>query len=100
MAEEETNTEEVVEEVAEEEAAVEEEAPKESEVVYGRGLPTVIMPFMGPFDEMFESVKYRSQLVARDQKLGSGVNAAMPVGFTIGFLFALLMVLVPVLLTT
>jgi tetrahydromethanopterin S-methyltransferase subunit F len=94
MAEEETKTEEVVEE-----AAVEKEAPI-SEIVYGRGLPTVIMPFMGPFDDMFESVKYRAQLVARDQKLGSGVNAAMPVGFTIGFLFALLMVLVPVLLTT
>lgn len=95
MADEETKAEEVA--ATEEVAAA--EAPK-AEVAFGRGMPTVIMPFMGPFDQVFESTRYRAQLVARDQKLGSGVNAAMPVGFAIGFIFALLMVLVPIMLST
>ncbi|MHC1595106.1 MAG: tetrahydromethanopterin S-methyltransferase subunit F [Methanotrichaceae archaeon] len=49
---------------------------------------------------MAESVTYRAQLIAREQKLSSSICAAMPVGLVVGFLFALLMVLVPVLLMT
>ena len=47
-----------------------------------------------------ESIEYKAQLVSRDQKLSSGVNASMPIGAIVGFLFALLMVLVPVLFMT
>jgi tetrahydromethanopterin S-methyltransferase subunit F len=90
MADEEIKTEEVAE-VAK---------PITADIPYGKGLPTVLMPFMGPFDEITESIVYKAQLVARDQKLSSGVNAAMPIGAIVGFLFALLMVLVPVFFMT
>ncbi len=101
MADEETKTEEVIEEVVEEAAEeVIEEKPITAEIPYGVGMPTVVMPFMAPFDEIAESVIHRAQLIAREQKLSSGICAAMPVGLVVGFLFALLMVLVPVLLTT
>jgi tetrahydromethanopterin S-methyltransferase subunit F len=90
MADEEMKTEEVTE-VAK---------PITADIPYGKGLPTVLMPFMGPFDEITASVVYRAQLVARDQKLSSGVNASMPIGAVVGFLFALLMVLLPVYFMT
>ena len=101
MADEETKTKEVVEEVVEEAAEeVVEEIPITAEIPYGVGMPTVVMPFMTPFDEITESITYRAQLIAREQKLSSSVCAAMPVGLVVGFFFALLMVLVPVLLMT
>ncbi|MHC1631168.1 MAG: tetrahydromethanopterin S-methyltransferase subunit F [Methanotrichaceae archaeon] len=101
MADEDIKTEEVTEEAAEEIAEeVSEELPITADIPYGRGLPTVVMPFMPPFDEIAESVTYKAQLVARDQKLGSGVDAAMPIGVVIGLLFAILMIFVPVLITT
>ena len=90
MADEEIKTEEVAE-VAK---------PITADIPYGKGLPTVLMPFMGPFDQITGSIEYKAQLVARDQKLSSGVNAAMPTGAIVGFLFALLMVLVPVFFMT
>lgn len=89
MADEEIKTEEV-----QEAAAV--VKPITADIPYGKGLPTVLMPFMGPFHEITESVTYRGQLIARDQKLSSSVNAAMPIGAFIGFFFALLMILLPV----
>jgi len=72
---------------------------EENEVVYGKGLPTVLEPFMGPIDQIADKIKYRSQLIARDQKLSSGVNASTPVGLAIGFLVAMLMMLVPMVLS-
>jgi len=83
----------VVEEVVE-------EKPITAQLTYGVGMPSVVMPFMGPFDEIAESITYRAQLVAREQKLNSGVSAAMPIGVLIGLAFALLMVLLPVLYMT
>ncbi len=65
------------------------------EVIFGKGMPTALEPFMAPIEQMAEKTKYRAQLIARDQKLGSGVSAAFPTGFTIGFLVALAMMLVP-----
>ncbi len=74
--------------------------PITANIPYGKGLPTVLAPFMGPFDQITDSVLYRAQLVARDQKLSSGVNASMPIGAVVGFLFAILMVLLPVYIMT
>lgn len=74
--------------------------PITADIPYGKGLPTVLTPFMGPFHEITESVTYRGQLIARDQKLSSAVNAAMPIGAFIGFFFALLMVLLPIYFMT
>ncbi|HPE63667.1 MAG TPA: tetrahydromethanopterin S-methyltransferase subunit F [Methanothrix sp.] len=88
MADEEMKTEEVAE-VAK---------PITADIPYGKGLPTVLMPFMGPFDQITDSIVYKAQLVARDQKLSSGVNASMPIGAVVGFLFAILMILLPLYL--
>ncbi|MDF0593932.1 tetrahydromethanopterin S-methyltransferase subunit F [Methanotrichaceae archaeon M04Ac] len=96
MADEEIKTEEVQEAAPE----VEVVKPITADIPYGKGLPTVLMPFMGPFHEITESVTYRGQLIARDQKLSSSVNAALPIGAFIGFFFALLMVLLPIFIMT
>ena len=90
MADEEMKTEEVAEV----------EKPITADIPYGKGLPTVLAPFMAPFDQITASVVYRAQLVTRDQKLSSGVNASMPIGAIVGFLFAILMVLLPVYFMT
>lgn len=74
--------------------------PLTADIPYGKGLPTVLAPFMVPFDQITESILYRAQLVARDQKLSSGVNASMPIGAIVGFFFAILMVLLPVYIMT
>jgi len=101
MAEEEVKAEEVTEEVVEEVAEeVAKELPLTADIPYGKGLPNVVAPFMPPFEEITESITYKTQLIARDQKLTSGVNASMPIGLLVGFFFALLMVLVPVFYMT
>ena len=100
MADEEIKTGEVKEASPEVEEAVAEVKPITADIPYGKGLPTVLMPFMGPFHEITESVTYRGQLIARDQKLSSSVNAALPIGAFIGFFFALLMVLLPIFIMT
>ena len=74
--------------------------PITADIPYGKGLPTVLAPFMGPFDQITESIVYKAQLVTRDQKLSTGVNASMPIGAIVGFLFAILMVLLPVYVMT
>ncbi|MDF1533908.1 MAG: tetrahydromethanopterin S-methyltransferase subunit F [Methanosarcinaceae archaeon] len=61
---------------------------------YGQGVPMVINPQMGPIDSVVESVRYRAQLIARNQKLDSGVLATGASGIIAGFIFALLMVIV------
>lgn len=65
-----------------------------AEEEYGKGVPMVIEPKMGAIDRVVEDIRYRAQLIARSQKLDSGVSAAGIVGFTIGFLFALVMVII------
>ncbi|MFB3764950.1 MAG: tetrahydromethanopterin S-methyltransferase subunit F [Methanotrichaceae archaeon] len=67
----------------------------EKEVVYGQGLPTVVEPNMDMFNDVVEDIKYKSQLLARETKLSSGVLATVSIGFAIGFIFAVLMMLGP-----
>ncbi|WP_321420388.1 tetrahydromethanopterin S-methyltransferase subunit F [uncultured Methanomethylovorans sp.] len=64
------------------------------EFEYGKGVPMVIEPQMGPIDGVVADVRARAQLIARNQKLDSGVAAAGIVGFAAGFIFAILMAVV------
>ena len=61
---------------------------------YGKGVPMVLAPQMGALDATVESIRYRAQLIARNQKLDSGVMATGFVGFALGFIFSLLMIIV------
>jgi tetrahydromethanopterin S-methyltransferase subunit F len=61
---------------------------------YGQGVPMVLAPQMGAIDATVESIRYRAQLIARNQKLDSGVMATGVIGFALGFIFSLLMVIV------
>ncbi|WP_440946173.1 tetrahydromethanopterin S-methyltransferase subunit F [Methanosarcina sp. T3] len=61
---------------------------------YGKGVPMVLNPQMGGIDATVESIRYRAQLIARNQKLDSGVMATGIIGFAAGFLFSLLMVII------
>ena len=78
---------------------VSEEAPEEAREVltYGVGTPMVIEPYMEPFETAVESVRRRGQLIARNQKLDSGFTAGAPLGVAAGILFALILVLAPML---
>nr|AAC38335.1 N5 methyltetrahydromethanopterin:coenzyme M methyltransferase subunit MtrF [Methanosarcina mazei Go1] len=58
-----------------------------------KGVPMVLAPQMGAIDATVESIRYRAQLIARNQKLDFGV-AAPDIGFAAGLLFSLLMVIV------
>ncbi|MCQ1534666.1 tetrahydromethanopterin S-methyltransferase subunit F [Methanosarcina sp. KYL-1] len=60
----------------------------------GKGVPMVLNPQMGGIDATVESIRYRAQLIARNQKLDSGVMATGFVGFALGFLFSLVMVII------
>ena len=59
-----------------------------------KGVPMVLAPQMGAIDATVESIRYRAQLIARNQKLDSGDAATGIIGFAAGFLFSLLMVIV------
>lgn len=61
---------------------------------YGKGVPMVLNPQMGAIDSTVESIRYRAQLIARNQKLDSGVMSTGIIGFAAGFLFSLLMVII------
>jgi len=54
----------------------------------------VLNPQMGAIDATVESIRYRAQLIARNQKLDSGVMSTGLIGFALGFLFSLVMVIV------
>ncbi len=68
---------------------------EEQEVIYGQGLPTVVDPQMGMFDDVTEDIKYKAQLLARETKLSSGVVATVSIGFAIGFILAIAMMIGP-----
>jgi len=68
---------------------------EEQEVVYGQGLPTVVDPSMEMFDDVVEDIKWKAQLLARETKLSSGVLATVSIGFAIGFIFTVLMMIGP-----
>jgi tetrahydromethanopterin S-methyltransferase subunit F len=60
----------------------------------GQGVPMVIEPRMGAIDARVDSIRYRAQLIARNQKLDSGVSATGAIGFAAGFIFAIVMVII------
>jgi tetrahydromethanopterin S-methyltransferase subunit F len=64
---------------------------------YGKGVPKVISPSMAQIDSLVEDIRYRGQLIARNQKLESGVGATGFIGFIIGFVIVMLLIMVPVL---
>jgi len=53
---------------------------------------------MVAIDSVVESIRYRSQLIARNQKLDSGIMATGILGFGAGFIFVFLVVIVVPLL--
>ncbi|MGV8175499.1 MAG: tetrahydromethanopterin S-methyltransferase subunit F [Methanothrix sp.] len=65
------------------------------EIAYGQGIAAVVEPNMPMIDAIVEDVKYKGQLLARETKLSSGVLATVSVGFAIGFVLAILMMLGP-----
>jgi len=68
---------------------------EEKEVVYGQGIPKVIEPRMPLFQDLVDDIKYKAQLLARETKLSSGVLATVSMGFAIGFVLAVVMMLGP-----
>jgi tetrahydromethanopterin S-methyltransferase subunit F len=65
------------------------------EIAYGQGIPTVLEPNMPMIDAIAEDVRYKGQLLARETKLSSGVMSTVSVGFSIGFVLAIVMMLGP-----
>ncbi len=91
--------EEKIEETVETEEVVAAEVSEEAGVAinYGVGTPMVVDPFMEPFETAVESIRRRAQLIARNQKLDSGFTAGAPLGVAAGILFALILVMAPLL---
>ncbi|MBP1908078.1 tetrahydromethanopterin S-methyltransferase subunit F [Methanolobus bombayensis] len=65
-----------------------------AEEEYGKGVPMVITPQMGAIEAVVEDIRYRAQLIARNQKLDSGVSATGLAGFIAGLAFAIVMVVI------
>jgi len=65
------------------------------EILYGQGMATVVEPNMPLVDLIVEDVRYKGQLLARETKLSSGVLSTVSMGFAIGFVLAILMMLGP-----
>jgi tetrahydromethanopterin S-methyltransferase subunit F len=53
---------------------------------------------MVAIDNMVENIRYKSQILARTNKLDSAVSASGIVGFTIGLLCAVVLIVLPALL--
>ena len=53
---------------------------------------------MVAIENMVENIRYKSQILARTNKIDSAVSAAGLVGFAAGLLIALILIVVPVLL--
>jgi tetrahydromethanopterin S-methyltransferase subunit F len=68
---------------------------EEQEIVYGQGIPSIVEPQMGMFDDLVDDIKYKAQLLARETKLSSGVLATVSMGFAIGFILAVVMMIGP-----
>jgi len=67
------------------------------EIVYGKGVPMVVKPPGATiFDTLLEDIRYRGQLIARNQKLDSGVSFGFK-GLVIGFVFAVIMIGLPII---
>ncbi|OPY50336.1 MAG: Tetrahydromethanopterin S-methyltransferase subunit F [Methanosaeta sp. PtaU1.Bin060] len=70
-------------------------AEEQEEIVYGQGIPKVIEPRIPMFQDLTEDIKYKAQLLARETKLSSGVLSTVSMGFTIGFILAVVMMIGP-----
>jgi tetrahydromethanopterin S-methyltransferase subunit F len=68
---------------------------EEQEVIYGQGIPKVIEPRTQMFQDIVDDFKYKAQLLARETKLSSGVLATVSMGFAIGFILAILLMIGP-----
>ena len=53
---------------------------------------------MVAIENMVENIRYKSQILARTNKIDSAVSASGVVGFMAGILCALILILLPVLL--
>jgi len=51
---------------------------------------------MAAIEALVEDIRFRGQLIARNQKLESGVGATGVTGFIIGFVIVMIAVIVPV----
>ncbi len=65
------------------------------EIAYGQGIASVVEPNMPMIDALVEDIRYKGQLLARETRLSSGVLATVSIGFGIGFVLAVLMMLGP-----
>jgi len=65
------------------------------EIEYGKGTPMVVAPAMATIESLVEDIRYRGQLIARNQKLESGVGATGVIGISLGFVVVMLLVFVP-----
>ncbi|MGD0951006.1 MAG: tetrahydromethanopterin S-methyltransferase subunit F [Methanotrichaceae archaeon] len=71
---------------------------EEKEAIYGQGIPTVADPSahdMSMIQDVLDDYKWKAQLLARETKLSSGVLATVSMGFAIGFLIAVIMMIGP-----
>jgi len=53
---------------------------------------------MVAIENMVENIRYKSQILARTNKIDSAVSASGLIGFTAGLLCALILILIPVFL--
>jgi len=53
---------------------------------------------MVAIENMVENIRYKSQILARTNKIDSAVSATGVIGFTVGLLVALILIVVPVIL--
>jgi len=67
----------------------------EKEYEYGKGVPMVLSPSMVAIESLVADIRFRGQLIARNQKLESGVGATGVIGISIGFVVVMIAVLVP-----
>jgi len=67
------------------------------EIEYGKGVPMVVAPSMATIESLVEDIRYRGQLIARNQKLESGVGATGVIGISLGFVLVMLLVFVPLM---
>ena len=65
------------------------------EIAYGQGIAAVVEPNMPMIDAIVEDIRYKGQLLARETKLSSGVMSTVSIGFAIGFVLAIVMMLGP-----
>ena len=72
-------------------------AEETGEYVYEKGVPMVVKPpGAAVLDRLLEDIRYRGQLIARNQKLDSGVSSGFN-GLVIGFLLAVIMIGLPII---